>query len=150
MKRPLGRLLRLREILEDLSRLSFEEKNAAMRDLEGACRRQRQTALSMRADALRTLTMPEPTAPEAWSMRRADAGIAAWKEAKLDALVEAGKPAIDRVRDVLLARRMERLQVEMLQAAAERAEKKAQARREQNRTDDWFGSLPARGTRTRG
>jgi hypothetical protein len=45
---------------------------------------------------------------------------------------------------------MERLQVEMLQAAAERAEKKAQARREQNRTDDWFGSLPARGTRTRG
>ena len=75
MKRPLGRLLRLREILEDLSRLSFEEKNAAMRDLEGASRRQRQTALSMRADALRTLTMPEPTAPEAWSMRRADAGM---------------------------------------------------------------------------
>lgn len=150
MKRPLVRLLRLRELLEDLSRLDFEEKNTALRDLEVASGQQRQTALSVRADAVRTLTRVEPATSEVWRMRMADAGISVWKEAKLAALVEAGKPGVNRARDTWLARRMERLQVEILQAVSERREKKVQVRRDQNRTDDWFQSRSARGTREPG
>jgi hypothetical protein len=150
MKPPMSRLLRLRQLLEDLSRLDFEEKSAAMCNLEEAARQHRQTAVSLCTEAFGALSVTEPATPGFRSVRMADTGIAVWKEAKLGALVEAGKPAVNRARDALLIRRMERLQVEMLQAAAERAEKRALARREQNRTDDWFQSRPGRGPRQRG
>jgi hypothetical protein len=140
MKRKLDRVLRIRALLEDLSRLEFEKKIVGMRSLEMAAERQRQLALSARADALQLLAGDESARDEVWLMRIADAEILDWKEARLEALAQEGQGAVREAREELLARRLERRQVEALLATAARAEKKVQVRTEQNLTDDWFQS----------
>jgi hypothetical protein len=140
MKRPLHRLLRIRELVEDLALLDFEGKNAAMRALETSAKEQRQMALTLRSDAVRNLAGAPSTEGDAWLMSIADAEIAGWKEARLDALAEAEKPAVERAREELLTRRVERRQAEILRDSTAHAEEKRQILQEQNRTDDWFQS----------
>jgi hypothetical protein len=144
MKRKLDRVLRIRALLEDLSRLEFEKKIASLRFLETAAEWQRHLALSVRADALQMLAGDESARRESWLMRIADAEILDWKEARLEALAQEGQGAVREAREELLARRLERRQVEALLATAARAEKKGQVRREQNLTDDWFQSGSSR------
>jgi hypothetical protein len=144
MKRKLDRVLRIRELLEDLSRLEFEKKITSIRFLETAAERQRQLALSVRADALQMLAGDESAGREPWLMRIADAEILDWKEERLEALAQEGQGAVREAREELLARRLERRQVEALLATAARAEKKGQVRREQNLIDDWFQSGSSR------
>ena len=148
MKQSLTRVLRVRALLEDLSRLDLEKKNAEMRQLEAAASGQRRLALVTRADALRMLSEGEVVGRESWLMRIADARIER-KEAGLKALVVRGAPAVSQAREEMMARRIDRRQVEALLASAARAEKKEKARREQNRIDDWFQSGSLRGTRKR-
>jgi Flagellar FliJ protein len=150
MKRPMHRLLRVRELVEDLARLAFEGKNAEMRSLATAAERQRRLARSGRADAVQILAGGASTGREGWLMKMADAEISSWKEAKLEALREAAKPAVDQAQGELLARRVERRQVEILHENAARAEEKREVRREQNRTDDWFQSRAAGRTERKG
>jgi hypothetical protein len=147
MRRQLYRLLRVREILEDLSHLNFAGKAAEMHDLEVAAEKQRELALSIRSDALFRLTEEEPAKREAWSLKMADAEICSWRKAKLGDLASAHKPSVNRAHEELLARRVDRLQTEILHANAMRAEKRCQDRREQNRTDDWFQSRSVRWNR---
>jgi hypothetical protein len=149
MKQSLTRVLRVRALLEDLSRLDLEKKNAEMRQLEAAASGQRRLALVTRADALRMLSEGEVVGRESWLMRIADARILERKEAGLKALVVRGAPAVSQAREEMMARRIDRRQVEALLASAARAEKKEKARREQNRIDDWFQSGSLRGTRKR-
>jgi hypothetical protein len=144
MKRKPDRVLRIRALLEDLSRLEFEKKLAGMRFLEMAAERHRRLARSVRADALQTLAGDESAGRESWLMRIADAEVLGWKEARLQALAEEEQGAVRDARQELLARRLERRQVEALLATAARAEKKGQLRREQNLTDDWFQSGASR------
>jgi hypothetical protein len=144
MKRKLDRVLRIRVLLEDLSRLEFEKKIANVRFLEIAAERQGQLARSVRADALRMLREEQSARRESWPMRVADAEILDWKAARFEALAEEGQGAVHEAREALLGRRLERRQVEALLAIAAREEKKGQVRREQNLTDDWFQSGPWR------
>jgi hypothetical protein len=144
MKRQLNRILRIRELIEDLSRIDFEGKAAEVRHLELSAERQRRLALDMRAAALRILTAKEPVEREAWLMEIADAEIFGWKEAKLEALAETRRPIVDGAREELLDRRRDRLQVEILHTDAVREDEKCQIHREQNRTDDWFQSQSER------
>lgn len=140
MTRPLHRLLRIRELVEDLALLDFEKKNAKMRALETSAKEQRQLALALRGDAVRSLIGEPSTGRDAWLMSIADAEISGWKEERLDALAGAEKPVVEQAREQLLTRRVERRQVEILRDSAARAEEKRQVRQEQNRTDDWFQS----------
>jgi hypothetical protein len=143
MKHRLSRVLRVRALLEDRSRLDFEKKKAEMRQLEMAADRQRQLALATRADAMRMLSKDDFAGGESWLMRVADAEILGWKERELKALAAAGAPAVSEAREEMMARRIERRQVEALLSSAARAEVKKEGRREQNRIDDWFqGRLP--------
>jgi hypothetical protein len=146
MRRQLCRLLRLRETLEDISHLNFLAKSAEMRELELVAARQRELALSVRADALFMLSGEKPER-EAWRMKRAEAEICSWKEAKLGSLARARKPSVNRAREDLLVRRLDRLQTEILHDDAVRAERTVQDRREQNRIDDWFQGGPGRRNR---
>ena len=115
-----------------------------MRFLETAAERQRQLALSVRADALQMLAGNESAGREPWLMRIADAEILDWKEEDSKLSREEGQGAVREAREELLARRLERRQVEALLATAARAEKKGQVRREQNLIDDWFQSGSSR------
>lgn len=144
MKRRLQRMLRIRELMEDLSRLDFEGKSAEVRQMEMSAERQRRLALDMRVAALRILTDKKAVKDEAWLMRIADAEIFGSKEAKLQALVKQEQPAVNRAREALLERRRERLQVEILHTSAVHEEQQCQIRREQSRTDDWFQSRHGR------
>jgi hypothetical protein len=144
MKRQLHRILRIRELIEDLSWLEYEGKAAQVRHLEISADRQRQIALDMRAAALRILTDRERANNETWLMRIADAEISGRKEAKLEEFAKAEQPVVDRAREELLERRRERLQLEILHTNAMHEDEKCQIRREQNRTDDWFQSQPTR------
>lgn len=146
MKRSLTRLLRVRELMEDLAQFDFERRSAEMAALEQAAGQQRRLAESTRAEAAENLIEEQP---EAWLSKRTDAEILGWKRGRLEALAQAAQPVVNQKRQQLLERRTERRQVEMLQAEAARAEEKDRHRQEQNRTDDWFQSRAAREDRTR-
>jgi hypothetical protein len=140
MKRKLDRILRIRELVEGLSRLDLEGKAAELRNLKMRAESQRRLALETRAAAVRILTDTESTKSQPWQMTIADAKIFDWKDATLRALARAEQSVIDKAREELLERRRERLQVEILHTNAVREDEKCRIRREQNRTDDWFQS----------
>jgi hypothetical protein len=144
MKRQLQRILRIRELVEDFSRLDFEGRMAEMRDLQLAAERQWRLARSVRGVALKLLSEEDSGKHKDWLMGMADAEISSWKAARLRAVCEAVKPAVNKAREEMLAHRLERLQVDILHSAAARAEEKHQIRQEQNRTDDRFQSRPGR------
>ena len=142
MKHSLDRVLRIRKLLEDLSRLELEKRAAAKRQLEKGAERQRQLALRARAEALK---IAGGCAGEgAWLLGIADADLLAWKGGRLRALAEAGRPAVEAARAEMLARRLDRRQTETLIAAAAAAEDKASQRRAQRQVDDWFQSRRGR------
>jgi len=140
MKKPLARLLRVRELVEDLSRREFESRSAEKRALEAAASRQRALGSALRNEAVDDLAQPWNAGHKTWRMKMADAEVAGWKRGKLDALAEAAQPEIDRAHGELMARRVERRQLEILHAAAVQAEERERVRQDQNRTDDWFQS----------
>jgi flagellar export protein FliJ len=148
VNRSLSRLVRIRELVEDRARLDLEGRSAEMQALEQSAERQRQMARGIRNDAVQELSRPGPM-PEEWRLKVRDAELTGSREARLGALAEAAKPAVDQARDELVERRRDRRQAEILQAAAARKEEKRQLRRDQNRTDDWFQSRSGRGKRRR-
>lgn len=133
-------MLRVRALLEDLSRLELERKIGETGYLRTAAEQQRQLAQLTREDALQILTGCESKEHVAWLMKIADAEILGWRGERLGALASEGERAVGQAREELLARRLERRQVDALFSVAARAEKKVRARREQNLTDDWFQS----------
>jgi flagellar biosynthesis chaperone FliJ len=144
MKRPLERLLHIRQLLENLSHLEFERKTAEVRLLEQGAERQRRRALTARSSALAQLESPGEDATPAWLVGVADAEILGWKRVRLAARAAARRPALEAARADLLARRLERRQAETLAAAAAAARERKQRRREQSQVDDWFQSRAAR------
>jgi hypothetical protein len=136
MKRNLGRILELRELLEEVSRLDLEKKRGEMLLMESAGKQQGCLALEARADAMRILT--EERGPESWRLDMADVEILGWKEERLRALAAICRTTVERARNELLERRLDRRQVEALIRAAERLEKQADLRREQQRADEWY------------
>jgi hypothetical protein len=145
MRRPLDRLLRIRRMIENLALLELETRNAEARQLEQGAELQRRLALAVRSEALVLLERENADMAPEWLLGVADAEILSWKRARLAAQARARRPAIESARREMLARRMERRQVESLAAAAAAALEKKQIRRDQNQVDDWFRSRAARG-----
>jgi flagellar export protein FliJ len=140
MKRPLDRLLRIRQLLENLSHLELERRTMEVRHLEQGAERQRRLALAARLGALAQLEAGSAGDKSAWLVCVADAEILRWKRARLAACAAARRPAMEAARAALLARRLERRQVETLAASAAAAREREQRRREQRHVDDWFQS----------
>jgi len=136
MKRNLDRILQLRELLEEVSRLDLERKRGEMLLMESAGENQGRLAREARADAVRILS--EDGRTESWRLEMADIGILGWKEGRLRALAAVCRSTVERARNELLERRLDRRQVEALICAAEQLEKQADLRREQQRADEWY------------
>ncbi len=143
MKRPLRRLLRIRELVEDVARVQLEKKAAEMRALTLAAEQQQEMARSTLTLALEELSDGRRPGTESWCLQIADAALARSREARLEALADAAKPGIEQAGAELLERRVERRQVEILHEAERQAEEQRQIRQDQSRTDDWFQSRPA-------
>lgn len=137
MKHRLQRVLRVRAVLEELSRLELEERTAAVQRLERAAEQQQQRADAARAQSL-GLLFSEQT--DGWQTQIVDAEILAWKRGRLAALALAGQTAREEARQALLARRLDRRQIAALLDAAEEAGARERGRREQHQLDDWFHS----------
>jgi hypothetical protein len=144
VKRPLERLLRVRQLLENLSHLELGRRTAEVRRLEQGAERQSRRALVARSDALELLETGCVEGTPAWLVGVADAEILRWKRACLAARAAARRPAMEGARRELLARRLDRRQAETLAGAAAAVREKTQRRREQNQVDDWFQSRAAR------
>jgi len=142
MKRKLDRVLRIRQLLEDLAQMDFARQAAELRSLEVAAAGQRRRALAAQAEAWNVLGS-EGT--RGWLTGIADAEILAWKGGRLAALAALRRPEREAARGLLLARRLDRRQVEILAAAAARTEQQQQIRREQKAVDDWFQRHTGRG-----
>jgi hypothetical protein len=143
MKRPLERLLRIRQLVENLSHLELERRTVEVRHLEQGAERQRKLAITARSNALAVLEAAGGAGTPAWLVGVADADILRWKRARLAAGAASRRPAMEAARQELLARRLERRQAETLAAAAAAAREKMRRRREQNQIDDWFQSRAA-------
>jgi hypothetical protein len=144
VKRPIERLLRVRQLLENLSHLELERRTAEVRQLEQRAERQSRRALAARSGALDLLETGCVEGTPVWLVGLADAEILRWKRAALAARAAARRPAMEAARRELLARRLERRQTEALAGAAAAAREKTKRRREQNQVDDWFQSRAAR------
>jgi len=147
MKRNLYKLLRIRDLFEELSRLDLERKALAVREAEEASVRQEQLARTSRHTAFRLLADTTAETASEWLTEIADAELLKWGRSRLLAIAQARRPAFESAREVLLACRLERLQVETLIAAASQAERVRRERREQRNVDDWFQSRAGRGLR---
>ncbi len=147
MKRNLNQLLRIRDLFEELSRLDLERRALAVREAEEAGARQEQLARTSRGAAFRLLADATPDSASEWLTEIVDGELLNWGKIRLLAIAEARRPALESARELLLTRRLERLQVETLIAAAAQSEKTLRERREQRNIDDWFQSLAARAIR---
>ena len=142
MSASLRRLARIRKLLEDLARLEFERNAVRVRQIENAAAQQRSLALASRARAVGSL-QTQPQEPD-WRIALADADLLAYRGGRLEAMAAGAQPGLDASREQMLARRVDRRQVESLMAARVMVEEKGRRRREQSQTDDWFQSRAAR------
>ena len=134
MKHPLRRVLRVRALLEELSKLELERQSGELHRLEKSAAGQRAGSRAARGDALRRLAAGEAE----WMLEIADAEILAWKSGRLRSQAESRRPEVEAARAEMLERRLERRQVETLVTEAASAEAVEENRREQKRIDDWF------------
>jgi len=135
MKRGLERVLRVRRLEEELAHLAFATQQAEVQRLQEASRQQHELARSVRASAWSRLE--EETTAE-WLLDVADADLFAWRGEQLAACADRRRRESEAARAALLAKRLERWQLELLEASAERAAEQEAIRREQKSADDWF------------
>ena len=136
MRHSLHRLLRLRSLLEDVSRVELEAKLQGLNQVESALARSQETARASRqrqfagivddrnADRLEAQAMSEWVARERGALEKALHGR----------VLE-----VDAAKAAYLERRKESRQVEGIIEAREAAAGVALDRREQRELDDWFG-----------
>lgn len=136
MKKGLKRVLRVRELLEELAREELRSRSAERNRLLAAAERQKGLRLVACEEALRRLTAGDA----GWLIETADADLLGWQRVRLLAAAEATRPAVETAREAMLERRMERRQVEALLVEAAAVEEEERWRREQKQADEWFQS----------
>jgi hypothetical protein len=151
MSAPLIRLLRLRSLLEESSRMDLERRAAVAASIDRAQQRERQLIRESREQALSNICEGSPTADQAeqrtiaWS----NAESATWREQHLQPLVLAAARRVAESRAEFLDRRKERRQVETVVDAEQARLRAEQERRAQRELDDWFGMKQVRQRRRR-
>lgn len=154
MKTPLTRLLRLRSLLEESSRMELERRAAIASALELARDRERERARACRERAAETVIQSDVGSEEQMAdlarLREAEwrsADVADGCAQRIVPLAQAAERRLAAGREEFLARRKERRQVErVLESAVERARVERE-RSEQRELDDWFGMRRSRRTR---
>lgn len=142
MKSSLTRLLRVRRLMEEMSRADFADRRMEQAELEERREAARETAVALRGEARAVLVSgagTEGATPGLWKRLLADSeasGVAEehWHRAAHAAAVETGKAERKYLED-----RRSRMQAEILVQERMAAERLEQERREQREIDDWFG-----------
>ena len=135
-KRVLARLLRLRELEEELSRQSLElavtERRQVQREMEAA----RSCEVQGRANFVGGLGEADSAGRVGGTL---EMEFARRRQLALRPLMDAADERVSRQREEFLHRRMERRQVETLVANQRTAADVEAGRRAQQMLDDWYG-----------
>jgi hypothetical protein len=142
MAGSLDRLLRIRTLLEESSRMELERRASFAARIDQAQQRERDTMRASGEQAMKTICEDTPTIEQAqqrtveWSTAEA----AAWREHQLQPLARATAHRVAEGREDFLERRKERLQIESILDAARTRLSNEQDRRAQRDLDDWFST----------
>lgn len=143
---PLARLLKLRFLVEESSRMELQHRVALAARIESIQQRERESIRESRERALNKICADDPAIEQAeqrtteWS----NAESAAWREEQLKPLAQAAARRVAESREEFFERRKERRQVESVLDAQRARLRTEQERRTQRDLDDWFGMKQAR------
>lgn len=140
MSRQLERLLRVRRLMEEMSRAEFAARRMEQAELERRRDAARELSVALRGEARAVLAGEGADAMQGlWQRLLADGEQSSGQvERWAQAARQAGK-RVDEAERQYLEERRSRMQAEIVvreRAAAERMERE---RREQREMDDWFG-----------
>lgn len=141
MSTPLARLLKLRRMLEESSRMELGGRAALAARIDQLQERERESARESRERALTTIgeRCSGPGQGEQRTMEWMSAENALRRERQLEPLAVAAAQRVAEGREEFFARHKERMQVESV-LDAERARLRIEReRRNQRELDDWFG-----------
>lgn len=147
MSRQLSRLLRVRRLMEEMSRAEFAHLRVEQAELEARRDGAQERAEAQRGEARTRLQASQDDVQGLWRRYMEDSESSAGEAERWE---RAAQQAAERARAAMgryLEDRRSRMQAEILlreQATAERLERE---RREQREIDDWFGM--GRGARER-
>jgi hypothetical protein len=143
MSQPLARLLRVRKLLEEISRAEYAQRNAAQAGWERQARAAWNAAGGALRAAAQTLQADE-SAPGLWPRYLADGETSQRRGRAAERAAAAEAEQVAAAREAFLAARRQRMQVEIVLAERAGREQRIQLRREQQAVDDWFGMRRAR------
>jgi hypothetical protein len=135
VKSPLGRLFRLRSLLEDVSRLELEMRLQELAQVEAGLDHLAENRKQSRDRSFEGFARAENAV---WTEAEALGELTAWQQNVLGGLHEKRTTAVSAAKVEFLERRKESRQVEnvLKDRSAEKAI--AHTRREQRVLDDWF------------
>jgi hypothetical protein len=138
MSRSLVRLLRVRRLMEDMSRAGFAERKMEQVEMEERRDVAHETALALRGEARAVLGTVEVPAPGVWQRLLADGEASEglrmlWDRAAREAVARAAEAERKYMED-----RRSRMQAEIVVRERVAAERLEQERREQREIDEWF------------
>lgn len=146
MSASLGRLLKIRSVVEESSRLELQRRAALAARIDGAQQRERASIRESRRQAIGKICEDGAAAEQTQqrTMEWSSAESAAWREQQLQPLAEAAARRVLEGRADFFERRKERQQVESVLDAERERRRSEQERRTQRELDDWFGMKQAR------
>jgi hypothetical protein len=157
--KTLERVLRVRALLEETSRMELEKRVKVLERLENAMASERRSLQESREALFRVLTdVPSADASlmdealqrgEERIFAEAAGEVARWREQRLMPLVVGEGRKMAGAREEFLERRKERRQVETVLDAVTAREGVERLRREQRDLDAWFSQRQAQGARGR-
>ena len=160
MRKTLPRLLRLRALLEEESRIRLEKLVQRATFVERAREREAALIFASRCEAYSLLSSsvgvspgedsdsPEGSAIPAWITAVIDGEMAHRREQKLAALAQVAARRVEAGRDAMFQLRRERQQVETLFHSETTRRKVELERRKQRELDDWFAAMRDRRRRS--
>jgi len=153
MSRALQRILRLRSLLEEESRIQLEKLALQLARIEDACAKENGRAAISNDVAFSSITRvnytlaPETVdshfstpqaAKEAWLLAMTDREVTRRRQEQLEKLARAVARLMEVHREEMITRRKERLQVETVLRNEAALRKDELDRRQQRILDDWF------------
>jgi hypothetical protein len=150
MPAPLARLLKLRRLLEESSRMELERRAALAARIDRAQEHERQTVCESREQALAKIC-EDGAATEQAQRRTAEwmnADSATRREQQLASLARITEGRVAEARAELFERRKDRRQVESVLDTEQARVQREHERRTQRELDDWFGMKQIRQGRT--
>ena len=141
MPAALARLLRLRALLEESSRVELELRAALAARIDRAQERERETARASRGLVIEAICDKDSLdgQGESRTVEWTNAETASWREQQLEPIAQATARRVAEGRAAFFERRTERQQVEAILDAAKAREQMEHDRRTQRELDDWFG-----------